>query len=101
MKDYDHIVVWLDYFNRNLTRSNGRRLPRERCVAKPSIQEISDAARTAGLKITESNERARFPRRPHIRSGYLILPKSAPKASILHSIGKRLGQIRARQKRRK
>ncbi|SVB82347.1 uncharacterized protein METZ01_LOCUS235201, partial [marine metagenome] len=24
MKDYDHIVVWLDYFNKTLSRQKGR-----------------------------------------------------------------------------
>ena len=32
MKDYEHIVIWLDYFNKNLKKSKGRRLGLEKCV---------------------------------------------------------------------
>lgn len=101
MKDYEHIVIWLDYCNKNLPRSNGRRLPKEKCIAKPSLKEISDAAAAAGLQISESNERARFPRRPHIRSGYIVLPKSAGKTEILGRIGARLESARLKQQKRK
>ena len=33
MKDYEHIVIWLDYFNKNLKRSEGRKIrARKMCV---------------------------------------------------------------------
>ncbi|ABK78033.1 signal recognition particle, 19 kDa protein [Cenarchaeum symbiosum A] len=86
MKDYEHVVVWLDYFNKNLTRSKGRRLGRERCVFDPSFKELADAAAAAGLEVSESNEGARHPRRPYVRSGYVAVPKSPPKGRILERI---------------
>ena len=47
MKDYEHVVVWLDYFNK---------IGKESCVNDPSFKELSDAAIAAGFEITESNE---------------------------------------------
>ncbi|MEO2264443.1 MAG: signal recognition particle subunit SRP19/SEC65 family protein, partial [Nitrosopumilus sp.] len=69
MKDYEHIVIWLDYFNKNLKKSKGRRVGLEKCVFDPSLKELKDAAKSAGLEITESNEKVRFPKRPFVRSG--------------------------------
>ncbi len=60
MKDYEHIVIWLDYFNKNLKKSKGRRVGLEKCVFDPSLKELKDAAKSAGLEITESNEKVRF-----------------------------------------
>ena len=41
MKDYDHIVIWLDYFNKTLSRQKGRRLPKEKCIFDPSLSKIT------------------------------------------------------------
>ena len=34
MKDYEHVVVWLDYFNRNLKRRQGRKVNRDKASGK-------------------------------------------------------------------
>ena len=97
MKDYEHIVIWLDYFNKNLKRSKGRRMHMDRCVFDPSLKELSDAARAAGFEIAESDDKARFPRRPFVRSGYIVLPKGSSKTSILSKISDKLVARRAKQ----
>ena len=45
MKDYEHVVVWLDYFNKNLRRSHGRRLELKKCVFDPTLKELTEAAK--------------------------------------------------------
>ena len=90
MKDYDHIVIWLDYFNKNLTRAKGRRLPREKCIFEPTMKELTDATMEADLKVVESKDQVRFPRRPYVRSGYVVLPKTSHKTKALGSISRRL-----------
>ena len=42
-----------------------------------------DATKEAGYEITESEEKVRFPRRPFVRSGYVVLPKGSSKTIIL------------------
>ena len=97
MKDYEHVVIWLDYFNKNLTMRAGRRLPKEKCIFDPSLKELQDAATDAGLQIKESNDKARFPRRAFVRSGYIVVPKSIPKGEILVNISEKLVSKRAKQ----
>ena len=102
MKDYDQVIVWLDYFNKNLKKSKGRRLGLARCVFDPSLKEMSDAATESGLDITETNERAHFPKRPYVRSGYISLPKAGKtKGVILDMISKKLVAKRAAKSKKK
>jgi signal recognition particle subunit SRP19 len=97
MKDYEHFVIWLDYFNKTLTKKMGRRLPKEKCIFDPSLKELVDATKEAGFEVTESNEKARFPRRAYVRSGYVSLPKVSPKTKILYKISERMVAKRAKQ----
>ena len=97
MKDYEHVVVWLDYFNKTLPRDKGRKLSKEKCVFDPSLKELIEAAKAAGLELTESDEKVRFPKRPYVRSGYIIIPKSGPKTKILNKISEKLVSKRAKQ----
>ncbi len=97
MKDYEHIVIWLDYFNKNLKKSKGRRQGLEKCVFDPSLKELVDATTTAGFEITESNDKVRFPKRPFVRSGYVILPKGSAKTKILDKISEKLILKRSKQ----
>ena len=97
MKDYEHVVVWLDYFNKTLPRDKGRKLSKEKCIFDPSLNELIEAAKAAGLQLTESNDKVRFPKRPYVRSGYIVLPKNGPKIKILNKISEKLVSKRAKQ----
>ncbi len=97
MKDYEHIVIWLDYFNKNLKKSKGRRLGLEKCVFDPSLKELMDATTSAGFEITESEDKVRFPKRPFVRSGYIVLPKGSSKTIILNKISQKLVSKRSKQ----
>jgi signal recognition particle subunit SRP19 len=97
MKDYEHVVIWLDYFNKTLPRSKGRRLEKEKCVFDPSLKELSDAAQDAGFDIAETDDKVRFPRRPYVRSGYIVLPKGSSKTRILDKISEKLVLKRSKQ----
>ena len=96
MKDYEHIVIWLDYFNKTLSKNKGRRLQKEKCVFDPSLKELLEAAEAAGLEITESDEKVRYPKRPYVRSGYVVIPKGSSKTNILHRISEKLISKRAK-----
>ena len=97
MKDYEHVVVWLDYFNKTLPRDKGRKLSKEKCIFDPSLSELIEAAKAAGLELTESNDKVRFPKRPYVRSGYIVLPKDSPKTKILNKISEKLVSKRVKQ----
>ena len=97
MKDYEHVVIWLDYFNKTLPRNKGRRLSKEKCIFDPSLKELIDAAKAAGFELTESDEKVRFPKRPYVRSGYIVVTKGEPKTKVLTKISEKLVSKRAKQ----
>ena len=97
MKDYEHIVIWLDYFNKTLPRSKGRKLEKEKCVFDPSLKELTEATQAAGFEIKESDEKVRFPKRPYVRSGYIVLSKGSSKTKILNKISEKLVSKRIKQ----
>ena len=97
MKDYDHIVIWLDYFNKTLSRQKGRRLAKDRCIFDPSLNELIESANDAGLKPTSTDDQVRFPRRPFVRSGYIVLEKKMAKTKILNKIADKMIAKRAKQ----
>ncbi len=100
MKDYEHVVIWLDYFNKNLKKSKGRRQGLEKCVFDPSLKELMDATTAAGFEITESDDKVRFPKRPFVRSGYVVLPKGTTKTKILNKISEKLISKRSKQSKK-
>jgi signal recognition particle subunit SRP19 len=97
MKDYEHIVIWLDYFNKNLKKSKGRKLGLQKSIFDPSLKELLDATKAAGYEITESDDKVRFPKRPFVRSGYVIIPKGSSKTEILNKISEKLVLKRSKQ----
>ncbi len=97
MKDYEHVVVWLDYFNKTLPRNKGRKLSKEKCVFDPSLKELIDASKAAGLEPKETEEQVRFPRRPYVRSGYIVLDKNTTKIKIMNKISNKLVSKREKQ----
>lgn len=102
MKDYDHIILWLDYFNKNLKLRQGRKVKREQAVFDPTVQELVEAAKAAGYEVAQDavNEQARFPRRSFVKSGYVMLAKKegVKKSKVISLVAEKLVQRRARQK---
>ena len=100
MKDYEHVVIWLDYFNKTLPRKKGRKLPKEKCIFDPSLKELIEASKAAGLEPKETEEQVRFPKRPYVRSGYIVLEKNATKINIMNKISNKLVSKRAKQSKK-
>ena len=102
MKDYDHIILWLDYFNRNLSRSKGRRVKREKSVFDPTLVDLIDAAMAAGYNLSkeDTNDQARYPRRAFVKSSYIMIPKptEVKKSITINTIADKMVQRKNRQK---
>jgi signal recognition particle subunit SRP19 len=56
-----------------------------------------DATKDGGFEITESDDKVRFPKRPFVRSGYVIVPKGSSKTNILNKISEKLVSKRSKQ----
>jgi signal recognition particle subunit SRP19 len=99
MKDYDHQIVWLDYFNKNLSRKKGRKVSKNISVYDPTMQELIGASKTLELDFSEEdiNNQARYPRRAFVKSGYIMISKRDKKSSVINRIAKEM--IEARQQK--
>lgn len=103
MKDYDSCIIWLDYFNKNLSRRKGRRVKKEFSIYDPTFSELSEAIKAAGYdpNLDNYNDSSRYPRRPYVKSGYILIPKlSNKKTEIIHNISKNLVELRNKSKRK-
>jgi signal recognition particle subunit SRP19 len=102
LKDYDHIILWLDYFNKNLPRSKGRRVKRDKSIFDPTLLDLIDAAKAAGFNLTkeETNDQARYPRRAFVKSGYIMIlkPYEMKKSATIRIIADKMVQKRNKQK---
>ena len=96
MKDYDHQIVWLDYFNKNLSRKKGRKVSKNISVYDPTMQELIGASKTLELDFSEEdiNNQARYPRRAFVKSGYIMISKTDKKSSVINQIAKEMFEAR-------
>jgi len=94
MKDYDRYVVWLEYFNSELKRNEGRRVPLSAATRAPKLEELTEACRR--LNLQPSAQPATFPRNGGADSGYVTVKKLKPKQALLVKIAKELTVVRGR-----
>ena len=96
------MVLWLDYFNKHLSKRKGRRVKRDGAVFDPTLSELIEAAKLAGYDPTteNTNGEARYPRRSFVKSGYVMLPKSegTRKSVIIGHVAEKMLQKRNKQK---
>ena len=103
MKDYDSLIIWLDYFNKNFSRERGRKVSKSLAVYDPLISELVSAVETLGHTIDNEkiNDGARFPKRAHIKSGYVMIEKKGlNKNALLKSVSEKIILNRAKSKTR-
>ena len=95
MKDYNLLVLWLDYFNSNLRRSEGRRVPLSLSVKNPTLDELVRAAKLAGYN--PKPFAASYPKRGLTPSGYIAIERIKPKSKALREVSKTLTVVRGEQ----
>jgi len=98
MKDYDRQVFWLDYFDSELKRSEGRRVPLSTATRAPVLTELGEACRR--LNLQPQPQGARYPARPIRESGYVSVTKSGPKRALLIRIARELSVVRGLSQKR-
>jgi signal recognition particle subunit SRP19 len=92
MKEYDRFVFWLEYFDSELKRSEGRRVPLSLATKGPTLQELAEASRR--LNLQPQTQAARHPALPSRESGYVSVVKSDSKHRLLLKIAKELAVVR-------
>lgn len=94
MKDYERYVLWLEYFNSELKRREGRRVPLSAATRAPRLEELTEACRR--LNLQPSAQPAAFPRNGRPNSGYVSVKKVKPKQALLTRVAKELTVVRGR-----
>jgi signal recognition particle subunit SEC65 len=92
MKDYGRYIFWLDYFDSELKRSQGRRVPVSAATRAPSLAELAEACRR--LNLQPHPQAARYPSRPGKESGYVSVIRAPPKHALFLKIAKELSVVR-------
>lgn len=88
MRLKDVYIIWSVYFHRKISRKRGRRLPINKAIQKPTLNELKDAAEKLGLEIIDI-KKARYPACWWIESGYIIVkkPQDINKSKLIDKIG--------------
>ena len=98
MKEYEKYVLWIDYFNSELRRKEGRRVPLSMATKAPRLQELEEACRR--LNLQPAPQKAHFPLSPLRESGYVSVRKSKPKQAIVLRVAKELSFVRGQAQRK-
>jgi len=93
MKDYDRYIIWLDYFDSTLSRSEGRRVRLDRAVKEPTMQDLAKAA--AALGLDAKMQEARHPKRSDRPSGYISIAKAKSKRETIDQLSLTLRRMKA------
>ena len=93
-KKENKLVIWPEYFNSNLSRAVGRRIPKNLAVPSPQLETILRAAKSLGLKPTLEKDKL-YPKRWWHKEGgrILVSPKGLSKSKVLINIAKRMKKI--------
>ena len=96
MKDYGSLIIWSDYFNSALSRSERRRVPLHTSVRNPGLKELEEAA--ARLGYSPAAHPAAHPKRSLTPSGYISIEKKKAKSVAVKEIARALVALRGEQR---
>lgn len=88
-------VLWPQYFDCNLSRKYGRKVSRELCISRPSIEDLLAACRELNLECEAEPEKL-YPRSWYLPRGRIRVAFTGPKASLLKLIATKLQELRSK-----
>lgn len=89
----DRIVIWPAFMDSELSRSQGRRLPRKLCTRSPKVEEMLEVASKLGLK--PEIENMAFPRRWQTEKKALVLNEKTRRSEAILRIAEELRRERS------
>ncbi len=93
MRKKSKTIFWLAYFDKRLTRKQGRRLAKNDAVDKLTLDQLAEATRMLGFEVDVDPE-ARFPPSWFEHPGRIIVPlEGQVKSKVLQKIGKQLRKM--------
>ncbi|MFW9778293.1 MAG: signal recognition particle subunit SRP19/SEC65 family protein [Candidatus Heimdallarchaeota archaeon] len=85
-RDRTHYFIYPEYFDKSLTRKEGRRLSKAEALDNPTLDEIRLAADKLGYKREDPNRNAAYPRRWWDKNGLILVEKKEPKLITLRKL---------------
>jgi len=85
----DKYVIWPIYFDKSVSRFNGRKIPIKQAIEKPSLDSINKAAKSLGLN-PKVEENVSYPGRYWKKEGRILVDKKQSKSKILRQIASKL-----------
>ena len=85
----DKYAVYPIYFDKTVSRISGRKISKKHAVEKPSIEDISKAAKSLGLNPILEKEVA-YPSHNWKKEGRILVDKKDSKSKLLLQIANRL-----------
>lgn len=88
-KETRTIILYPEYFSIGNTRASGRRIQKKLALKSPTIDEISKAVKSLGLKATVEGDKA-YPRFWWKKRGRVIVETDIPKTQLLKKVAGKL-----------
>jgi signal recognition particle subunit SRP19 len=81
--------IWPAYFDVRYSRGEGRRVPRDKAIREPKIEDIEKAALKLGLKpiLQPGTAYSKYPWR---KTGVLLVDKKGSKTKVINMIAEEL-----------
>lgn len=95
MREKNIIIIWTIYFDSQLTKKEGRRVPIRYSVSSPLVNEIIEVCKKRGIEVIRYNNHAKYPRCWWREAGYIVIKKdTVKKRNLLIEIAKELRRKR-------
>ena len=84
-----HHVLWPSYFDLRRTRAEGRRVPKNLAIEKPTLEAIFKAVKAIGFEATMHKEKS-YPGNWCEKEGMVRVPKSMPKTELMCKVAEKI-----------
>ncbi len=86
MKERDKQIIWLDYFDANLSKKEGRKVPKALAFQNPRPETIEEGLKRLNLKYEV--HQAKYPKRHWKMSYYFQVEKKMKKQELIKKVAK-------------
>lgn len=86
MREKEEMIIWPQYLDKELSVSEGRKVPLEYAVKNPTVNKIEKALKRLGIKCLIEKDKA-YPGKWYEKSGRILISNEYNKNDILKKIG--------------
>lgn len=86
MREKEEMIIWPQYLDKELSVSEGRKVPLEYAVKDPTVNKIEKALKRLGIKCITEKDKA-YPGKWYEKSGRVLVSKEHNKNELLKKIG--------------